>query len=40
MNIQALLIVGMIKKHLLFRWVIIYCLKSHPEDGATVLPVK
>lgn len=30
----------MIKKALLFRWVIFYCLKSHPEDGATVLPVK
>lgn len=30
----------MIKKHLLFRWVIFYCLKAHPEDGATVLPVK
>lgn len=33
-------LLGMMKIHLVFRWVIIYCLKSHPEDGATVLPVK
>jgi len=30
----------MIKKCLPFRCVILYRLKSHPEDGATVLPVK